>query len=179
MPLFESASNLQINGGNFLDIAGDLNLIVSRPTIDDRVADPLDSLEFTFGDDGTSCRRLTGADGNGAARMLPGEAFPNVSPFSYPDHERKPSAPSLVRPAEIAETERYLIPRRLDAAGSSSQPPRIRVIAPTPRTPPIENNRPPLSNYLSADLEQFAGPVGGNYQPLSSAKCVLREVRRE
>ncbi|KAJ6450697.1 hypothetical protein C8R47DRAFT_1230167 [Mycena vitilis] len=246
MPLFESASNLQFGGGgNFVDIAGDLNLNVSRLTIQDRAADPLDSsLEFAFSDGGTSRRRLMGVEGNGAARMLSsGEALPNVPPFPYPYQHRGPSTPSIFQPVGIPGPERLApVPRRLESGNpdmfrgssadghslldsapmsgpgriplsgyqvpdvfpgstasgylspdhavmpgsshiplsyhnrsstsqysepplTSSQTPRIRVVAPTPRTPPIENNRLPLYNYLPTDLEHLPSPVGGTHRP--------------
>ncbi|KAJ6504083.1 hypothetical protein C8R47DRAFT_1210176 [Mycena vitilis] len=235
MPLFESASNLQFSGGgNFVDIAGDLNLNVSRLTIQDRAADPLDSsLEFAFSDGGTSRRRLMGAEGNGM--LSSGEALPNVPPLPSPYQQRGPSAPCMLDPVPGPERFKpvpralgsgntdmfpavgYLLPdsapmsgpgqippsdnrpptpsvlRGLTASDSlsrdstamphipspdnqyalhcsksplaSPQPPRIKLVAPTPRTPPIESNRLALYNCLPTDWEHLPTQVGGNYRP--------------
>jgi hypothetical protein len=64
MPLFTSASGVQINGGNFIDIAGDVNLHNLQPTIGQN-SDPLSA---------TQSRRLLGVDRNaqnGGARLVP------------------------------------------------------------------------------------------------------------
>ncbi|KAJ7918011.1 hypothetical protein B0H13DRAFT_2321804 [Mycena leptocephala] len=63
MPLFTSASGVQINGGNFIDIAGDVNLHSLQPAIAQN-SDPLSA---------TQSRRLLGVDRNtlnGGARLV-------------------------------------------------------------------------------------------------------------
>ncbi|KAJ6551263.1 hypothetical protein B0H19DRAFT_1236482 [Mycena capillaripes] len=55
MPLFTSAPGFQINGGSFIDNAGDINIHTSAPRPDN---DPLSALEF--------------ASGEGLGRRLPG-----------------------------------------------------------------------------------------------------------
>jgi hypothetical protein len=68
MPLFDSASGFQINGGNFIDNAGDINIHATRLTTGQN-SDPLGALEYIV--QGTN-RRLLGAERNerqiGAAR---------------------------------------------------------------------------------------------------------------
>ncbi|KAJ7918038.1 hypothetical protein B0H13DRAFT_2269318 [Mycena leptocephala] len=67
MPLFTSASGVQINGGNFIDIAGDVNLHNLQPAIAQN-SDPLSA---------TQSRRLLGVDRNtrnGGARLVPYDA---------------------------------------------------------------------------------------------------------
>jgi hypothetical protein len=71
MPLFTSASGFQINGGSFIDIAGDVNLHTTQPTMQQE-SDSLTALEFTT--QGLS-RQLFGAERNGrqagTARISP------------------------------------------------------------------------------------------------------------
>ncbi|KAJ7918017.1 hypothetical protein B0H13DRAFT_308516 [Mycena leptocephala] len=67
MPLFTSASGVHINGGNFIDIAGDVNLHSLQPAIAQN-SDPLSAIQS---------RRLLGADRNtqnGGARLVPYDA---------------------------------------------------------------------------------------------------------
>lgn len=64
MPLFTSASGVQINGGSFIDIAGDVNLHNLQPAIA-RNSDLLST---------TQSHQLLGVDRNtqnGAARVVP------------------------------------------------------------------------------------------------------------
>ncbi|KAJ6499823.1 hypothetical protein DFH09DRAFT_1102896 [Mycena vulgaris] len=111
------ASGIQINGGSFFDVAGDMNLHSTQPTMG-QDSDPLRALEFGL-TEGPG-RQLWGVERNsgevGAARMLPygmvlspsqssSHSVPNVEyslipnesapsllnpppfPFSYPEHE--------------------------------------------------------------------------------------------
>jgi hypothetical protein len=69
MPLFTSASGFQINGGTFIDNAGDMTIIQTTHAIPEQ---NIGSLEFAM--EGPS-RELVGVERNdrgfGAARMLP------------------------------------------------------------------------------------------------------------
>jgi hypothetical protein len=75
MPLFDSASGLQITGGTFIDNAGDININTTQLQMasQNRYSDPLQALEF-FAAQGLS-RELSGVERNGqqvgAARKLP------------------------------------------------------------------------------------------------------------
>jgi hypothetical protein len=59
MPLFDSASGFQINGGNFIDNAGDVNIHTTQFTTGQN-SDPLGALEYIA--QGTS--RLVGVERN-------------------------------------------------------------------------------------------------------------------
>jgi hypothetical protein len=61
MPLFTSASGVQINGGNFIDIAGDVNLHNMQPAIAQNSDPPSASRQFLGVDKNTQ---------NGAARPV-------------------------------------------------------------------------------------------------------------
>ncbi|KAJ7678009.1 hypothetical protein DFH06DRAFT_564570 [Mycena polygramma] len=252
MPFLDSASNLQINGGNFVDIAGDLNLNVTQPNRElpegsRDTTEALSSLEFAFGGDGAS-RRLMGAEGSGqqitparmlaydhphlnpplqfprfetrAARMLPYDHPHSNPPLQFPRFEHEFNVPTILEPAGIAGSDRYahiphgrsaqnhdmfrgsspsgyLSPYSVSMAGpltshipcdnsasslvlrqpvpatpmvpelplTSSHPPGIRLIAPTPRTPPIDRNEFPLFNYPSTNFERGGGLLSPDYQP--------------
>ncbi|KAJ7918013.1 hypothetical protein B0H13DRAFT_1869794 [Mycena leptocephala] len=65
MPLFTSASGVQINGGSFIDIAGDVNLHNMQPTMAQN------------SDLWSASRQLSGVERNsqnGAARLVPHDA---------------------------------------------------------------------------------------------------------
>jgi hypothetical protein len=72
MPLFTSASGFQINGGTFIDNAGDTNIVLLDHPPQLIPAQNIGSLEIVT--DGPS-RELSGVERNdrgfGAARMLP------------------------------------------------------------------------------------------------------------
>jgi hypothetical protein len=72
MPLFTSASGVQINGGTFIDTAGDMNIVHLDHPLQLMPAQNIGSLEFVM--EGPS-RELSGVERNdrgfGAARMQP------------------------------------------------------------------------------------------------------------
>ncbi|KAF7330626.1 hypothetical protein MSAN_02456500 [Mycena sanguinolenta] len=71
MPLISSSSEFQIHGGNFYDVAGDMNIHSTQSTIG-LGSDPLAVLESGLA---ASTRRLVGPQRSGrqieAARMMP------------------------------------------------------------------------------------------------------------
>ncbi|KAJ7899401.1 hypothetical protein B0H13DRAFT_796377 [Mycena leptocephala] len=73
MPLFDSASGLQIMGGTFIDNAGDININTTQLQLPGQDCDPLQALEFVA-TQGPS-RQLLGVERNsqqaGAARRVP------------------------------------------------------------------------------------------------------------
>jgi hypothetical protein len=77
MPFFASASGIQINGGNFIDNAGDINIHTTQVTTAQN-SDPLGTLEYIA--QGTS-QQLLGLDRNeqqiGAARIFPNSMWPD------------------------------------------------------------------------------------------------------
>ncbi|KAJ7436899.1 hypothetical protein B0H11DRAFT_2294626, partial [Mycena galericulata] len=90
MPLFSSSSGVQINGGNFYDIGGDLNLESAHVAAQN--LQTLTALEFGWNED--SRRQLMGAERTerrrGSTRMLPY----NISrrpQFASPSHYPSPA----------------------------------------------------------------------------------------
>ncbi|KAJ7678013.1 hypothetical protein DFH06DRAFT_564613 [Mycena polygramma] len=227
MPFLDRASNLQINGGNFVDIAGDVNLNVTQPSREllegsRDTTEALSSLEFAFGGDAAS-RRLMGVEEIGQhitpARMLAYDHPHWDPPLQFPRFEHQFDTPTVLEPVEIAGSDRYAhIPHGLSVVqhhdtfrGSSASdylspysastavpidirpsnnstslvlrqpvpttrmvpeqplttthPCGIRLVAPTPRTPPIDHDEFPLFNYPSTNFERGTGLLSPDHQP--------------
>ncbi|KAJ7705526.1 hypothetical protein B0H17DRAFT_1126337 [Mycena rosella] len=73
MPLFASSSGVQINGGNFYDVAGDMNIESALPLVPGRNLEPLMALQFGLTQGAN--RLLAGPERHerhvGTAKMLP------------------------------------------------------------------------------------------------------------
>ncbi|KAJ7909619.1 hypothetical protein B0H13DRAFT_2013973 [Mycena leptocephala] len=141
MPLFPSASGFQINGGSFLDIAGDINLLelhTTQRTIGPGLeqGNPL-MVEFMTTTGKGSGRQLLGLERNsrqiGAARVspydisrrpqLPGRS-PNLPPEWPPSVSPSALLPShsIPRPSSFSQpdSDQLAVPRPLSNDGDTS-----------------------------------------------------------
>jgi hypothetical protein len=84
MPIFNSSSHVQINGGNFIEVGGDYNLQSIQPPTPPDADRVLTGPEFHVGQDLN--RSLVGAERSeraGITRMLPYGAFEALSRCIY------------------------------------------------------------------------------------------------
>ncbi|KAJ7918032.1 hypothetical protein B0H13DRAFT_308633, partial [Mycena leptocephala] len=180
MPLFTSASGVQINGGNFIDIAGDVNLHNLQPAIAQN-SDPLSA---------TQSRRLLGMDRNtqnGGARLVPYDAsrrpqilssasgqipqeeswsnsavpiqlLSNLPPFTFAQPQYSPSffEPGPQRPPVINYS-----PDNGSIGTSGFEYPLSNVLTPGEygHTSPINHHHPSII-YPSSHLQPLAGLPG-------------------
>ncbi|KAJ7626626.1 hypothetical protein DFH06DRAFT_1058154, partial [Mycena polygramma] len=153
MPLFEYASNLQLNDGTFVDIGGDLNLHITQPAPIHPNNDPLNTLESAFSQ-GIG-RQLLGGERSGlnhagAMRLLPyDDALPHPS---HPGHEF--GAPSIFEPHGIVE--HTPIPQRPNAVNGYTDMSHTQT---APR-------------YLLTESASMSGP--SDIPPSTSSALVIR-----
>ncbi|KAJ6598346.1 hypothetical protein DFH09DRAFT_1131566 [Mycena vulgaris] len=95
MPFFPSSSGVQINGGNFYDIAGNMNLQSAQPAIE---SESQRAIEFPSAQAEVTGRLLSGPERRnqhmGAARVLPyGASFHSSEPHMDQHESTSPSTP--------------------------------------------------------------------------------------
>ncbi|KAF8201232.1 hypothetical protein K438DRAFT_641350 [Mycena galopus ATCC 62051] len=171
MPLFNSSSGFQVHGGNFYEVAGDMNIHSTRPPMA-RIrqdADPLAALESDLN---SSRRQLLGADRNArrteAARTSP-----------YGRSRRPPLIKSDGQPSSTRRVRLALLPPRSSPLASSlsqgNTPPTARrpfsensSRSVTPVDPERSRDRHSASDShivcppLPADRHQTSINIGGN-----------------
>ncbi|KAJ6504078.1 hypothetical protein C8R47DRAFT_1038323 [Mycena vitilis] len=155
MPLFDAASNVQINDGNFVDIGGDFNLHITQPTTG-QDNDPLSTIGSTFSG-GEFSRRLLGVEDNrrqtGGARMLTYDpSLLNPSPFPFPRLEHRLGASTMLEP-RIGPDHYAPIPQ--DAGYHDMY------------------RGPTTSGYLLPDSASISGPGSSPYNQPSSTSSAL------
>ncbi|KAJ6551280.1 hypothetical protein B0H19DRAFT_1378054 [Mycena capillaripes] len=136
MPLFTSASGVQVNGGSFIDVAGDMNVYMAQLTIEEEGSLPLSALDFTSSEG--PGRQVPGDDESGrrgaAERMPPHDVSHQPQILGRSDSSsRRYDEPSFAPPPTRAANE--YAPR--DTPDGSRLDPNNRAI----RFPSLESER--------------------------------------